>query len=248
MRNSDLVYEYDGSFMGLLSCVHACIYDHKIPISIYNGHSKQGFLLPSIYIQTDMQKANAVRKAIICRISARALEMIEHVFYSCLEDKEITVLHFLISGFREGCIVTDLMADPIVSLMLDAERHLMREAHLLTGFVRFVDVDGKLIAVIDPKNQVLPLILSHFADRYEKESFLIFDRTHQTAVIHHEGSTRIGVLSSFMLPPISAAEAYYQSLWKQFYHTIAIKERDNPRCRMSHMPKRFWYNLTEMQT
>ena len=38
-----------------------------------------------------------------------------------------------------------------------------------------------------------------------------------------------------------------QEMWKNFYDTIAIKERFNPRCRMNFMPKRLWSNLPEMQ-
>ena len=35
----------------------------------------------------------------------------------------------------------------------------------------------------------------------------------------------------------SAEEAQYRRLWKRFYDTIEIKERRNPKLRMSNMPK-----------
>ena len=41
--------------------------------------------------------------------------------------------------------------------------------------------------------------------------------------------------------------ARYRLLWKRFYDTIAIRERENPRCRMTHMPKRYWNTMTEFQ-
>ena len=34
---------------------------------------------------------------------------------------------------------------------------------------------------------------------------------------------------------------------RRFYDTIAIRERENPRCRMTHMPKRYWGTMTEFQ-
>ena len=43
------------------------------------------------------------------------------------------------------------------------------------------------------------------------------------------------------------AELQCQALWRRFYQTIAIPARHNPKCRMSHMPKRYWDNLPEMQ-
>ena len=33
---------------------------------------------------------------------------------------------------------------------------------------------------------------------------------------------------------------------RRFYDTIAIRERENPRCRMNHMPKKYWKNMVEM--
>ena len=49
-----------------------------------------------------------------------------------------------------------------------------------------------------------------------------------------------------MAPP-DEIEANYRILWKRFYDTIAIKERENPRGRMTHMPKRYWNTMTEFQ-
>ncbi|MFQ7855321.1 MAG: DUF4130 domain-containing protein [Eggerthella lenta] len=36
-------------------------------------------------------------------------------------------------------------------------------------------------------------------------------------------------------------------MWRRFYDTIAIEGRENPRCRMTQMPKRFWGTMTEFQ-
>ena len=49
-----------------------------------------------------------------------------------------------------------------------------------------------------------------------------------------------------MAPP-DETEARYRLLWKRFYDTIAIKERYNPKCRMTQMPKRYWGTMTEFQ-
>ena len=42
-------------------------------------------------------------------------------------------------------------------------------------------------------------------------------------------------------------EAAYRLLWKRFYDTVAIRERENPKLRMTHMPKRYWSTMTEFQ-
>lgn len=35
------------------------------------------------------------------------------------------------------------------------------------------------------------------------------------------------------------------SLWKRFYETVAIRERENPRCQNTFLPKRYRGTMTE---
>ena len=52
-------------------------------------------------------------------------------------------------------------------------------------------------------------------------------------------------IDSFEMPPAGREESFYRALWKRYYDTIAVEGRENPRCRMSHMPKRYWSDMTE---
>ena len=79
------------------------------------------------------------------------------------------------------------------------------------------------------------------------ERFLIFDKTHREALVHRPGVLRFCPMDELTLPPPDRTEAEYRALWKRFYDTIAIEGRTNPRGRMSHMPKRYWGNMTEFQ-
>ncbi|MEG2653524.1 MAG: DUF4130 domain-containing protein, partial [Ruthenibacterium sp.] len=38
-----------------------------------------------------------------------------------------------------------------------------------------------------------------------------------------------------------------RALWQRFYQTISIAARENPKCRMTHMPKRYWENMLEVR-
>ena len=128
-----------------------------------------------------------------------------------------------------------------------AERHLGGEAHRLKGFIRFADVGSGLIATITPKNDILPFIAEHFILRYRKENFLIYDKTHKTVLVYGDGKSEILRVEHIEFPEVSEQEERYQLLWKQFYDTVAIEGRDNPRCRMTHMPKRYWENMLEVK-
>jgi probable DNA metabolism protein len=58
-------------------------------------------------------------------------------------------------------------------------------------------------------------------------------------------SMNICSADAFEQPSPSEEEKKFRELWRLFYQTIEIKERRNPRCRMSHMPKRYWSCMTE---
>jgi len=246
-RPVDTIYLYDGSLPGFFSCVHACVYEQEMPSAIWAAHSAEPTLYPVREIVTDPDKAERVARSVKQKISKEAFTLLTHVFLSAMANKELALLRFLLLGYKEGRQVLSMLGHPIVAPLLKAEMHLLHEQHLLLGFIRFSDFNGKLAANITPKNFVLPFLAEHFVSRFPSEDFLIFDKTHKAALLYSNGRQEIIALDELTLPAVSEEEAGYRALWKRFYDTIAIKERENPRCRMSHMPKRYWENMIEMQ-
>lgn len=239
-------YLYDGGLKGFYCCVYESVYSREIPAAIWSEQEVQPGLLPRRWIETDEAKAAKVRAAVKAKISPRAQEMIETVFMSCLVHKELPMVKFLLMGFAEGSQIVNKMQDADVATLIKAERHMTGEAHLLKGFIRFADVQGRLIAAIRPKNFALPFIAEHFIERYPNEDFMIYDRVHKAALISEHGRAQIVPVEAMPEFELSDDEQLYQALWKQFYKTIGIKARENPRCRMTHMPKRYWSEMTEM--
>ncbi|MCL2342625.1 MAG: TIGR03915 family putative DNA repair protein [Firmicutes bacterium] len=245
-KDADVVYVYDGSFDGFLCCVYESVYGGEFPLQI-TAALTQETLLPVREIATDMEKARRVLASIPRKISSRALELTQCVFLSCLEEREVKLLRALLRGYREGGRLYASLGDADIAALLAAERHLLSEAHLLKGFVRFADYGGDLVGTITPKNFVLPFLANHFAARYDNENWLLFDKTHQAALIHENRRVRLISAAHVDMPELSEEEARYRSLWKHFYDTVAIEARINPRCRMTHMPKRYWENMLEVR-
>jgi len=243
-----LVYQYDGTLEGFFCCVYESVYQKERPEAVEPEGAAQCRLFPPKYIETDPEHAERVRRAIPGKISPEALDLTETVFCTFLEDKETRLLYFLLRGFKEGGgFLRAGYSDRELSVLLGARRHLMGEAHLLKGFIRFADVGGSLVATITPKNYVLPYIAGHFATRYRNENFLIFDKTHKVALLHEDRRMRITAADNIEFPAFSEQEEQYRALWKQFYKVVAIEARKNHRCRMTHCPKRYWGNMLEME-
>ncbi|WP_303394159.1 DUF4130 domain-containing protein, partial [[Ruminococcus] torques] len=40
-------------------------------------------------------------------------------------------------------------------------------------------------------------------------------------------------------------ERKYEFLWKRFFHSVSIKERENPKCQQAHLPFRYRGEMTE---
>ena len=157
------------------------------------------------------------------------------------------MLKFLVKAYATGPKLLKTYGDDSVYPLLKATRHLQCEAHKLKGFVRFSEYNGILASVITPKNFILPYLAGHFVMRYFDEDFIIFDKTHKVALVWQNKKKYLVTVDHIDFPDTSQAEERYRSLWKNFYNTIAIEARTNPRCRMSHMPKRYWENMLEVQ-
>ncbi len=246
-HSSNLIYVYDGSLQGFYCCVYESIYSRQLPTDILPEEEFAPSLFAPQWIETDSVKAQKVRASIGTKVSAAATELIETVFLSCLSHKEVIMLRFLRKGYREGSAILRKLGDPDVDALIKAQKHLGGEAHLLLGFVRFSDYDGMLAATITPKNYILPFIAKHFIHRFRNEDFLIYDKTHQVMLLYQNRQYEILPVDSLQLDPPSKDEQQYRALWKRFYKTIAIEARYNPKCRMTHMPKRYWENMTEVQ-
>ena len=239
------VYCYDGSFDGLLCCVFESYDKKETPADILTEDCPLPFLLTVNTITTDAERAKRVLRSISPKMGRKALEFIRHAFLTCHPKKELLILQFMRLGYIYGHAVMDRLADESVHELFAAVNHLTHEAHLYQGFVRFSEAQGVLTAQIEPKNTVLPLIARHFSQRYPGERFLIYDKTHHMVLLHEGRTIQICGVDAYEPPIPGEEELKFRELWRLFYDTIEIKERHNPRCRMSHMPKRFWGCMTE---
>lgn len=241
----DVIYEYDGGFYGFLCCIFDRYAFHETPAAIHCGEETVS-LFETRKIKTDPDHgARVLKKVYAC--SREAGDLLRLGFLSCLPEKELHLLHLVEKLLRDGPGFLRDRSDPTLYPVARAVQHLNGEVHLLKGFTRFSDFGGVLGGEIEPKNRVLPLLKGHFCARYLNESFFLYDRTHKEALFYAGGKAAIRPLEAFEMAPPDEAEARCRVLWKRFYDTIAIRERCNPRLRMSNMPKRYWGVMTEFQ-
>ncbi len=248
-------YHYDGTFAGFLCCVRDIYQYHEPPNLFLTLEEDRPSLYHERYVETDPLLAQRVYRRLGQRLGRNGLRMVLEGFLTTLDAKERRLWELIDFGFQVGPGVEKHLENDQVLQVGKAIRHLQRECELLTGFVRFSQYDGFLAGEIAPKNQVLPILRVHFCDRLAGERFLLYDKTHAQLLLHQPGPENRGrgqwaivEARDFTLPPPGEEERRCRDLWRRFYDTLAIESRYNPKCRQTHMPKRYWDCMTEFQT
>lgn len=194
------------------------------------------------HIEADTEKSSSVIRSIRSKISIKAYMMIYRAAMSCAEDKLDAIYRFVVAGFHYGSSVTDYLREPVVMRIFELNRKVSNEAHYHREFLRFVNMEGNvLVSHLEPKSNVLTLVAPHFADRLPSEHWMIIDDIRSTAVVHPANEDYyLTSLSPKEMDRLSQkTDDPFTDLWKVFFDSIGIKERNNPKCQRSMLP--LWY-------
>lgn len=243
MTKIDTIYIYDGSFNGFLCCIFKAFDCNEEPFDIAVTST---MLLPPFNVETDTAKSARVEKWLKA-FGRYFMDIVTLNFLSGEQNMELDLLRlFRLANVRGESILSDLN-NPLVYKIIKLAKAVKTESHRMLEFLRFSDYDGNLIATINPKYFVLPLISDHFEKRLPNENYFIYDEVHGAALAHTKGKTEIYPIENFIASKPSEEEEAFRNLWQLFYDTIEIKQRRNYKLRMQHLPKRFWHNITELK-
>lgn len=206
------------------------------------------------------EKVLAVEKLICKHLGMQAYHDIYYAILSEDPGKGDAVIGTMLAAreLSDSKKIMEHLGHPRVQKVFELSRAVSNEAHCMIEFIRFRELEnGVLYSPITPKAQVLPCIASHFEDRFPLENWMIHDKTHHMYVVHEARKCWVLVheeLSEYQknkdaleekFMKVSEKEKEYECLWKSFCDTIAIKERNNPKCQRGHLPLRFRPNMVE---
>lgn len=204
------------------------------------------------HVPRDVEKAEKVARTVRRRFGEECYEKICYALSSCEEDRGQAVYRTVAEGL-EGRFrgkLMDHLGNPYVRRVFELWRSVWYETHHLFGFVRFQETAGKILfSEIGPKNDVLPLLLPHFADRFPGENFVIRDAGRGIYGIHP--AHREWFLTSLQEGPgedalkLSEEEYEMQELFRFFCRKIMIEERGNEKLQRQMLPYRFQEYMVE---
>ena len=238
-------YYYDGSFDGLLTVIFIAYKDRKnneFRIIVKTGQLLLG--LDDINVITNFSKARRVEKAICDKLSQNFLNNIRTCFLSCDKNKDIVIVHTVYKALKQGEEILNSL-DEHAFYMNKFVKQVLNERHRYLGVLRFKEVkDGTMFSTIEPKNNVLPILISHFKNRMKREKFAIYDKKRKIIAYYDTKKVEIFFVKSLEIE-WSDEEIEYSELWKTFHKSISIKERENKKLQQSNLPKYYWKHLIE---
>ena len=238
-------YYYDGSFDGLLTVIYMAYENRENKILRVSAKAEQLILaLDDIHVVTDFSKARRVEKAICDKISCNFLNNIRTCFLSYDKNKDTIIIHTVYKALKQGEEILNSL-DEHAFYMNKLVKQVLSEQHKYLGLLRFKEMkDGTMFSTIEPKNNVLPILISHFKSRMKREKFAIFDKGRKTVVYYDGKEAEIFFIESLEIE-WSDEEIEYSELWKTFHKSISIKERENKKLQQSNLPKYYWKHLIE---
>ncbi|MPM63099.1 hypothetical protein SDC9_109979 [bioreactor metagenome] len=243
------VFLHEPTFEGLLSAVYDAYYSSTKPDFICSKIVyEQNLIDEVITIKSDPIKFEKVYNSIINKISKSALNKIYYVLLSETKESSNLIYNYLRMGFKLGKDVELHINNDIVLNMDKMSNKVAYEGHRLTGFIRFKEINNILYASINPDYNILPIIGEHFKERLSNENFIIHDIKRDIALIYNKKDYYLTNLSKTQKNILmnSDDKGEYENLWKQYFKSVNIEERKNPKLQKRMMPTRYWNNIIEV--
>lgn len=254
-----ILFTYDKTFDGLLSCVFFAYEKKKFPDRILSeSDQKPLFVDEQYYVCTEKEKSRRVWKGLEKKLSKFAQNMMLSVWLSELPEVEMLLFRYIRKNIDHPQGIEMNFGDDDVLRIKDIAQKVANDACRLIQFVRFQETaDGIWFAPVSPRYNVLSLIAPHFKSRYAGQPWIIYDTNRNIGLYYDTQSVAEISFAQKDLPDLkrgglneeklSDEEASFQEMWKEYFKSITIKERINLKLQRQHMPRRYWKYLTEMQ-
>lgn len=259
-----LVYTIDRTLDGVLSAVFDAYSLHQRPDALVGKGEPLPMFCEEVHeVVTSDDRAQRVWAGLEKRISKEAMRLLTVSYLSESPELDTPLFHYIYKVFQqpEGArSIERNYSDPDVLTVTNTFRRVMHERLRMMQFVRFQKAkDGTYLGVVSPDQNVLPLVVNHFKDRFGDQPWLIFDAKRRYGFYYDQQEvTRITFQDEEALPfnlengklndeVLSEDDKLFQELWRTYFKAICIRERMNPKKQLNDMPRRYWKYMTEKQ-
>lgn len=253
-----IAFQYDKTFEGLLSAVFEAYTLKSFPELLENENAPLPLFCDNVVtVPTDEDKANRVWKGLQKKLTPGGLSFLTTTWLSELPDIDLLLFRYIRKVIDAPQSIELNFGDADVLEISKIWKKVNQEKHRVIQFTRFQKAaDDTFFAPIEPLYNVLPLVTGHFKDRFADQKWILYDLKreygyyydlHSVTEIRFE-EKQAHLLSGILDESLMASdEKIFQKLWQEYFKSITIKERLNPKLHRQNMPVRFWKYLTEKQ-
>lgn len=250
------VFVYDKTFDGLLTVVFDAYFRKTFPdVLLMKGEPLPLFYDELVEVMTDTEKAGRVWKGLEKKLSRTALSCLTYGWLSELPEVDMLLFRYVRKAIDSPRSIELSFGDEDVLELSKIWKKVGNERGRVLMFLRFQKtLDGTFFGAVEPIYNVLPLVTGHFKDRFSDQRWLIYDVRREygyyydlTTITEVNFETKESHLITGMLNEelMAKDEKLFQQMWQEYFKSISIKERKNPRLHKQNMPVRFWKYLIE---
>ncbi len=141
--------------------------------------------------------------------------------------------------------VRNMLAEDAVLAASECMRKVTLEIHHMHGFVRFLECEsGALYAPLSPDNDIVDLLIPHFRARLPAFPFVLHDIKRKKAAVYDGENVFCAPLERAEIA-LSANEQDWQALWRRYYRSVNIPQRERLKQMKGYMPVRYWKFMPE---
>lgn len=251
------VYICNDDITGIFSAIYDAwktkLREDQLGIAL-KGAIDQEMFCEYIEVEESRKKAIAVENLIKKYLGSYAYWNIYHAVLSNDREKGNAILGAMLESRQipDSRRIMEHLSHPKVNKVFELSRKVSNEAHYYQEIVRFAELkNGVLFAEIEPRNQILSCLGDHFTNRFPLENWMIYDKVHRMFLVHEKSKRWILAqdedLNVDAIKWFSATEALYVKLWKGFFESISIKERESYERQRQHLPLRYRTHVIEFQ-
>ncbi len=234
-------YITDCTFNGILTAVYKSFKNKSEDLLSTKLNYQPSFFYNQEEVVTDEKKAEYIKNALI-KISAKTFKELEIAFKSDDASKDSTIYKCALKTLNNQKNLLENFKDVDFFNLNKLTSAVKLEAHRFTGFIRFSKTkDGVFYSKFEPTNDIIDTILPHFKQRFYNMPFVLHDVKRGVMIASYKKQTK-KVFNCYKAINLSDE---YAKLFKTYYDTIFIKQRQNLKQMLNYMPKKYHKNLVE---
>ena len=250
-------YVCDGSLQGFLTLIFDYYVRKPNAVKVWSEKHFQPSMFDEVYeVITDEEKADRVGKKLKEKLGKQGWRQFYCTFLSEQEEAFYHLFEFAKYVLDNEMDVSTDYGNVHVLYVAQMHRKVNREKHHFEAFIRFEELpDGTFYSTVEPKYNVLPILLNHFKNRYADQNWIIYDLIRKVGLYYSKEKEQVIPIHLEFAPKqnhsivksFEPSERQYQDLWKGYFKSANIPARKNTKLHVQLLPKRFWKYLTEKE-